>query len=125
MNIYSYLARFEDTLRSRQDTILELLKLTVTTMGVLLQSRLRLNDGSILVISEELEIIDQRQFHRQAYSYHYQKENGTLVFRYDNSPHYPKLASFPDHKHAENIVVEASAPDLIEVLKEIDSLIYR
>jgi hypothetical protein len=125
VNIYSYLARFEDTLRSRQDTNLEFLNLAITTMGVLLQSRLRLYDGSVLIISEELEMIDKRQFHRQAYSYHYQKEDGTLVFRYDNSPHYPRLASFPDHKHIESSVIESSAPDLIEVLKEIDGLIYR
>jgi hypothetical protein len=45
-------------------------------------------------------------------------------FRYDNSPHHPHLATFPSHKHMEDAVIEAEAPDLTDVLREVDAMIY-
>ena len=55
------------------------------------------------------------------YVYHYQKANGTLVFRYDNTPHHPGIASFPHHKHVGGDVnIQATpAPDLDLTLREI------
>jgi len=47
-----------------------------------------------------------------------------LVFRYDNAPHFPDLAGFPEHKHAGTDVVPAPAPDLSQVLREIDQFVY-
>jgi hypothetical protein len=29
----------------------------------------------------------------------YQHSDGTFVFRYDNTPHYSALPTFPHHKH--------------------------
>ena len=59
-----------------------------------------------------------------AYSYHYQQGDATMIFRYDNSPHYPDLSSAPHHKHtADEIVVEAGLPDFESVLREIENLI--
>ncbi|MGH2522739.1 MAG: toxin-antitoxin system TumE family protein [Anaerolineales bacterium] len=60
---------------------------------------------------------------RIAYVYHYQRADGALVFRYDNSTHYPSLPNAPHHKHDgdENTVVPANAPDLAAVLKEIEA----
>jgi hypothetical protein len=47
-----------------------------------------------------------------------------MVFRYDNAPHFPKLASAPHHKHTnENDVLASQPPDLQSVLKEIEGLI--
>ncbi len=61
---------------------------------------------------------------KKAYTYHYQREDGTMVFRYDNAPHFPHLPTAPNHKHnGENDVVAADVPDLQSVLKEIESLI--
>lgn len=61
---------------------------------------------------------------KKAYVYHYQRADGTLVFRYDNTSHYPNLATAPHHKHIEgNEVVASPAPDLTSVLKEIETLI--
>jgi hypothetical protein len=42
------------------------------------------------------------------YAYHLQDQAGKLVFRYDNEPHYPELATFPHHKHVSGGVPEAS-----------------
>jgi hypothetical protein len=62
--------------------------------------------------------------HKKAYTYHYQRENGTMVFRYDNAPHFPHLPTAPNHKHiGETDVVAADVPDLESVLKEIEALI--
>jgi hypothetical protein len=59
------------------------------------------------------------------YAYHYQRPDGALVFRYDNTPHFPTLPTFPYHKHEGNEanVVAASPPDLAAILSEIQSLI--
>lgn len=61
---------------------------------------------------------------KKAYTYHYQREDETMVFRYDNTPHYPHLSTAPHHKHVgETDVIAANAPDLESVLKEIEALI--
>jgi len=55
------------------------------------------------------------------YSFHFQKASGDLVFRYDNSRHYPDLSSFPHHKHlGPEGEVEASAqPTVHQIAREI------
>jgi hypothetical protein len=61
---------------------------------------------------------------KKAYTYHYQREDGTMVFRYDNAPHFPHLPTAPHHKHVgEDEVIAADAPDLQSVLREIEALI--
>lgn len=62
---------------------------------------------------------------RISYTYHYQRAEGTFVFRYDDSEHYPDLPNFPHHKHMddESHVLSVIPPDLSSVLKEIESLI--
>ncbi len=79
-------------------------------------------DNSLLHF-RELFVGQERSF-KKTYTYHYQRSDGTMVFRYDNAPHFPKLPSAPRHKHiGENDVIAANAPDLQSVLKEIESLI--
>lgn len=124
MSLYAYLARLEDTLRSRRDIVLESLRLTLTTIGAIFEASLRFHDDSRLMIVEEVERVGGRGTRRIAYKFHYQRADGTLIFRYDNVPHYPHLSTFPAHKHAENSVIEAEPPDLTDVLREIDSFIY-
>lgn len=59
-----------------------------------------------------------------AYAYHYQRADATMVFRYDNSPHYPDLLSAPHHKHtADENVIASNSPDFETVLREIENLI--
>lgn len=124
MSLYSYLARLEDTLRSRRDIDLEYLHLTLMTIGAVIKAEIRFYDGSRLSMVEELEKAGLRDVERIAYKFHYWRADGTLVFRYDNSPHHPHLATFPSHKHAGDSIVEAEAPDLADVLREIYTMIY-
>ena len=80
-------------------------------------------DGSRLHLREltDTETIVQRI----AYVYHYQRADGALVFRYDNTAHYPGLPNAPHHKHdgGEENVVSAQAPDLAAVIREIEDLL--
>jgi len=85
---------------------------------------LRYHDNSQLVIFEHIERVSLCNFNRVAYRYYYQGDNGSLIFRYDNSPHHPQLATFPAHKHVGDTVIAAEPPDLTDVLRKIDVLLY-
>lgn len=129
MRLATYIELIGNLIHSRKD--LEIERFTVQQFegerSTLIEARLRFWDGSLLRLSEEL-------FERSAivvkqdYVYHYQLANGHLVFRYDNSPHYPELSSFPHHKHTGKLdgehVEPAWPPTLVQVLHEVDSLLY-
>jgi hypothetical protein len=80
-------------------------------------------DGSQLHLREFVNV--EHSVERYMYAYHYQRPDGALVFRYDNTPHFPTLATFPHHKHEahEASVVKAFPPDLQIILSEIHNLI--
>ncbi|MBS1252507.1 MAG: hypothetical protein MAG451_01547 [Anaerolineales bacterium] len=124
MSLFRYLTRLENTLRSRGDLFLDTLRLTVTSIGALFEVDVRFYDGSRLIVTEEIEQVGQRGVRRLTYKFHYQEEDGTLIFRYDNVPHYPHLSTFPSHKHVGDSVIEAQPRDLSDVLREIDAIIY-
>ncbi len=61
---------------------------------------------------------------RISYTYHYQHADGTILFRYDNAPHFPNLPNAPHHKHVgESNVIASEPPDIQSVLNEIEALI--
>ncbi len=124
MSLYHYLVRLESLLRSRQDVAIELLQVDMVTIGARFRAEVRFFDGSRLSIFEHLELSGRRSFQRIAYKYHYQDQSDALIFRYDNSPHHPNLATFPDHKHVGSMIIDAEPPHLSEVLAEISRLIY-
>jgi hypothetical protein len=79
-------------------------------------------DNSLLHFRELF--VEQENPFKETYTYHYQREDGTMIFRYDNAPHFPNLPTAPHHKHVgENDVIAANAPDLESVLKEIEAFI--
>ena len=63
---------------------------------------------------------------RVHYAYTYIRE-GECVFRYDNAPHHPDIATHPHHKHigAEDRVTPADQPSLSQVLDEVESWLGR
>jgi hypothetical protein len=79
-------------------------------------------DGSLLHLREFVDV--EYGSERYMYAYHYQRPDGTLVFRYDNTPHFPHLPTLPHHKHegSETHVVAAGPVDLEAVLTEIRGL---
>jgi hypothetical protein len=120
----SYLARLYDTIISRGDIEIELLVFDghAKERGSI-EGRLKFYDGSLLEF-DEVVIWRNEQMVKLRYAYHYQNAAGELIFRYDNAPHYPNLSTHPHHKHAGLEVEPAQTPDLSEVLREIEELIY-
>lgn len=79
-------------------------------------------DNSLLHFRELF--VGQENPFKKTYTYHYQRADGTIVFRYDNAPHFPNLPTAPNHKHIEeDEVVASDMPDLQSVLKEIEGMI--
>jgi hypothetical protein len=42
-----------------------------------------------------------------------------LIFRYDNTPHFPGLSSYPHHKHLPDSVVDTRRPDIEGIIDEV------
>jgi hypothetical protein len=60
---------------------------------------------------------------KDTYVYHYQGPEDKLIFRYDNTRHFPNLPNFPHHKHTPAEVISASEPDLKTILDEVLNLL--
>lgn len=90
-------------------------------------------------IKGELRFFDQSTFYfrefvnvehdvdRYMYVYHYQNADSLLIFRYDNTPHFPYLPTYPHHKHdgMEDMVIPVEQPDLDRVLTEVQEHLGR
>jgi hypothetical protein len=63
---------------------------------------------------------------RVHYAYSYFRA-GQLVFRYDNAPHHPEIATHPHHKHigVTERLAPADQPSLSQVLDEVESWLGR
>jgi Family of unknown function (DUF6516) len=91
---------------------------------IFLRGDIYFSDGSRLHFREFVQIKQRQSPNRYTYAYHYQSADGILIFRYDDTDHFPNLPTAPNHKHiGETDVVVADAPDLGSVLKEIEGLI--
>ena len=77
------------------------------------------NDNSQLSFMEFKNVETGKKY---KYTYHFMTNKNTLIFRYDNAQHYPELATFPNHKHQFDKVIESSEPKLIDILLEIIKL---
>ena len=56
----------------------------------------------------------------RSYSFHWQKEDETMLARRDNAPHHKHIVTFPHHQHLSNKkIVESRAISLKEVLELI------
>jgi len=53
------------------------------------------------------------------YSYHFQDDQGNMIFRYDNAPHWIDMVTFPYHKHLPTQVIESKPMNLEKVFFEI------
>ncbi len=82
-------------------------------------------DGSMLHLREFVDV--ETAIDRLIYVYQYMNFARKLVFRYDNTGHHKKLnlPTYPHHKHngSELNVLASSAPDLMAVLREIETLV--
>jgi len=85
-----------------------------------LRFRLRFASGKLIEVNESV-IIDAGKLKHLGYRYHCQDQDNQLLFRYDNTPHFPNLENFPHHKHLPGEVVGCEQPVLVTVIHETDS----
>lgn len=81
------------------------------------KATLYFSDGSVLHIREF--VFTKTDIIKDMYAYQYQDINGQLIFRYDNTRHFPDLPSFPHHKHLPSKVISAKERGLEDVIQEI------
>lgn len=119
-----YLHRLYDTIISRGYLEIERLDFDeLPERQGIIEGRLRFPDGSLLDF-DEVVIIRKEQLVKLRYAYHYQDESGERIFRYDNAPHYPEIFTYPHHKHVGSTIEPSQIPDLSDVLREIEQLIF-
>ena len=122
-----YLDRLYATINSRREIEVEELYILdrsdVPDRTSKFSARLRFWDGSLLQVEEAL-VARMFVVVKVRYAYHYQSADGSLVFRYDNAPHHPEVPTHPHHLHTEGRVEAAEPPDLSDVLRRIDELLY-
>ncbi len=75
-----------------------------------LRIRIRFVNGNLLELGQ-IEHLD--------YRYHFQDKQNNLIFRYDNAPHFPKLETFPHHKHLFDEVTNSKKPSIVDVIQEV------
>ena len=74
-------------------------------------------DNSCLFFTEYLDV--RYKIEKLTYSFHYQQKDGTLIFRYDNAYHKPRLG-FAAHKHLPSgEIIQSDIPELKDVFEEI------
>jgi len=81
-----------------------------------LHIRLRFYNGHLLELNES--IIFEGEVRRLRYRYRFQDKGKNIVFRYDNTPHFPNLQSFPHHKHLKDEVIAIDKPSVVSVIRE-------
>ncbi len=59
----------------------------------------------------------------QKYSYHYQKNDGDLIARWDNKPHWRDMSTYPHHKHENDQVSPSHRVTIVDVLDQIEKKI--
>jgi hypothetical protein len=89
-----------------------------TSIGFI-RGNIYFQDGSLLHVREFVNV--PHDIERYMYVYQYQSATGAFVFRYDNTPHFSHLPTFPHHKHtgSETNVEATSPPNLDTIFGEI------
>ena len=93
----------------------------LTSKRVNLRIRLRFTSGCLLELNEAV-IVEADNLVWLDYRYHCQNTENGLLFRYDNTPHFPTLSSFPHHKHLPDDVIVSVKPTIFQVIKESELL---
>jgi len=80
--------------------------------------RLTLTNDDLVELTERVEV-QAGEIVVTKYRHHWQNQAGVLIKRWDNAPHHPQVASFPDHLHdgSEDNVVAHQPVHALEVLR--------
>jgi len=123
LKIESYFQNIQETISSY--AVVQLSNTMYEKRGTyegFIRGELRFTDDSVLHFREFVDVGETEE--RLMYAYQYMSASKELVFRYDNTGHHRKLGLFtyPHHKHegSEENVVPSAAPELGDVLREIE-----
>ncbi|MBN1347891.1 hypothetical protein JXJ21_00635 [candidate division KSB1 bacterium] len=83
-----------------------------------LRIRIRFSSGYLLEPNDAI-LNDDGQINHLSYRYHFQDKQNNIIFRYDNTPHFPGLKTFPHHKHLADNVVECQQPSIAGICDEV------
>jgi Family of unknown function (DUF6516) len=115
--ISHYLREVEATLGEIGDAYTELYEEEILASDrVNLRIRLRFYNGYLLELNESIRF--KGEVRHLGYRYHFQDKEKNLVFRYDNTPHFPNLKNFPHHKHLKDEVIATDKPPFVRVIRE-------
>lgn len=79
-----------------------------------------LNLKIVFVNDSELHVREYVDEVHRKYAFHWQNQEGELIARWDNAPHFADLGIFPHHKHlTTELVVESHDISFDEVLFSI------
>ena len=113
-----YLEEMESAVGSLQGVYVERYQEEILTIDrTNLRIRVRLSQGFLLELNEAVVAEGETTRHLD-YRYHFQDEESRVIFRYDNTPHFPELKNFPHHKHLEREVMGCEKPSIPQVLEE-------
>ena len=114
--ISHYLREVEATLGEIEDAYTELYEEEILASDrVNLRIRLRFYNGYLLELNESITF--EGEVRPLRYRYHFQDKEKNL-FRYDNTPHFPNLKSFPHHKHLKDEVIASEKAPVVRVIRE-------
>ncbi len=125
MQVIDYFSEIQNLLRSSIFVENADVEYEVKSRGIgIVHGILGLIDGSTLQFMELINIKRDKVI-RLKYRYHLMNVNGEMVFRYDNAPHHPEIATHPHHKHVKGAMVPRRSEEvgLKEVLLEIKEMI--
>lgn len=112
-----YLKEVEKAIGHLPDVYVELYEEEIlANERVNLRIRVRFYNGCLLQLNEA--VIFQTKLEHLGYRYHFQDKNGELIFRYDNTPHFPDLPNFPHHKHNPAGAEPSKAPSILSAIAE-------
>ena len=91
-----------------------------------IRARMMFTDRSRLEFSEFVEQNAGKEILVVTYSYHWSDESDTLICRWDNTPHFPKLENFPHHIHTSaDLVLPGKPINIFGVLGEIEKTLNK
>ncbi len=99
---------------SKLFTFIDIVELIDEESVKLIRLKARVLDGTLLYITE-LHTVNY-----QKYAYHWQNENGELILRWDNKPHWKEIKTFPHHKHTKGKVLPShriTVDDVVEIIR--------
>ena len=116
--LQDYFDEIDQLLRNSTNIYVEDFKASfLTSERANLRLKVRFAFKYLLAVSEIIVVVDN-QIEYIDYRYHFQDAQNNLIFRYDSTPHFPTLPSFPHHKHLPDQVIACKKPHIAEVLKE-------